>query len=111
MDKKTLENCWEIMKCNLKGPDDNTEDQDICPALLQNMGHSCWVVDDVLCEDRFLPRPKNKMRAGCLMCKVFRRYNRLTGTDRDLVKIRFPFENERYEDILLRERLRLKTRA
>ena len=40
MDKKTLENCWEIMKCNLKGPDDNTEDQDICPALLQNMGRT-----------------------------------------------------------------------
>ncbi len=102
-----LLNCWEIMHCDCELGGGRNHENGICPAYTEQMGHSCWIVAGTLCttdlREELLPPG-----ASCMTCKVFRRYNRNTGTLRHEVEQRFPAESQRHDELQAERRQRQK---
>lgn len=105
-ENEQLEDCWEIMKCGQGNEHGCEVYPGHCPAKQQGMGHSCWVVEGVLGGDSFLSAHINGRPESCITCKVFRRYNRVSGTDMEAVVEQCPFEEKQYQDRLLHNRIR-----
>ena len=106
VEHERLEDCWEIMKCGQGKDHGRDASPEYCPAKQQGMGHSCWVIEGVLGGDSFLSAHVNGRPESCITCKVFRRYNRVSGTAMDTIADQHPLEEKKYQDLLLRNRIR-----
>ena len=76
-----LKNCWEILECGRERNGSRVAELGECVASTEGMGHNRWIVAGTFGQGKVESAPVQKLRS-CTNCKVFQRYNRLTGTDR-----------------------------
>ncbi len=79
--KTKLPNCWQICNC---------KNRKNCSIPKMGMGHSCWIMCDSMC---------------CDHCKVYKLYNRETGSKGHIVEEQFPHEEEKYQKELQKRKL------
>jgi len=96
-----LEECWVIMKCERHANGRKVQEFGECNASTEGMGHSCWALDGTLCDVKFKAPAVEKLQY-CVMCEVYKRYNRATGTVADLVRNYYPNEEVKYQQLLKR---------
>ena len=94
-----MDNCWEIKKCGREAGGAKVAEFGECVASKESMGHSCWAIAGTLCGGEVQGDVKDK-HGNCLMCQVYKAYNRLTGTMGEFVAKRYADEDRRYQDLL-----------
>ena len=95
-----LRNCWEIMACGREWDGANVDRLGEFPASQEGLGHSCWIIAGTYCDDTIQGSYAQKIDI-CMLCKVYRCYNRMDGTSRNEVEKQFPVEESKYCEIMI----------
>jgi hypothetical protein len=95
--------CWEIKKCGRQPGGAKATELGVCAAAKEGLGHSCWGIAGTLCGGKVQGSVAQKS-GNCMECEVYRRYNRVGGTEAAELRRSCPEEMARYE-ALLRGRL------
>ena len=94
-----MKNCWEIKNCGREAGGAKVAELGECVASKEAFGHSCWAIAGTLCGGEVQGSVKDK-QSNCLVCEVFKAYNRMTGTMGQEVAMQFPDEIMRYQEAL-----------
>ena len=93
--EKELDECWKIMKCGREKFGAKVGERGECPASALGLVHYCWTAEGPLCDGE--SQGVYEVKIGkCMRCEVYRRYNPMSGRDRDEVQKRFSEEHRRY---------------
>ncbi len=92
-------NCWEIKKCGREKDGAKVAEFGECVASRQNLGHSCWAIAGTLCGDKVQGTPAQKERS-CMVCSVYKDYNRLTGARGGRILRNCPEEENKYRQLM-----------
>ena len=96
----TLLNCWEMKNCGRESGGAKTPESGECIASIQGLGHSCWAIAGTLC-DGIVQGTIAQKEGNCLLCDVYKMYNRLHGSrSKEIAKI-FPQEEAAYNALVL----------
>lgn len=95
-----MKNCWELRGCGREAGGDKVLELGECVASREKLGHSCWAIAGTLCGGEVQGSVKEKS-GNCLVCDVYKIYNRLTGTTGRSIPVHFPEEERRYRDLML----------
>lgn len=95
-----MENCWELRGCGREAGGVKVAELGECVASREKLGHSCWAIAGTLCGGEVQGSVKEK-NDNCLVCEVYKLYNRLTGIMGPNVSVRYPEEEIRYRDLML----------
>jgi hypothetical protein len=98
---KELLNCWQIKKCERHKGGKNVNKLGECIVSKERMGHSCWAVGGTLCGDKIQGTTAQKI-GYCTTCEVYQIYNRSMGELGKLVKTKYPEEDARYFNIMMK---------
>lgn len=104
-----LKNCWELRGCELQHNGKLRRQFGECPAAKLKMGHSCWVVAGTFCDGGIQGTASEKL-ATCMKCKVYKKYNRLNGAEKDFIRTSSPEEERKYIECIFRDRSRRRKR-
>ena len=96
-----LLNCWEIKNCERQKVGMKVYELGECIASKSNMGHSCWAIAGTFCGGEIQGTTVEKVGL-CSFCEVYQRYNRSNGKLGKLVKIMYPEEDAKYQNIMLK---------
>ncbi|MDH4317728.1 MAG: hypothetical protein OEV64_05015 [Desulfobulbaceae bacterium] len=96
-----LKNCWEIKKCGRHADGDKIEELGECVVSREQLGHSCWAVFGTLCGGEVQGDAYEKGR-NCMRCEVYKMYQRTIGEHGEMIKIYFPEEEEKYNQIIFK---------
>jgi len=94
-----LQQCWEIMSCGREKGGPKVLQFGECIASKEGLGHSCWAIAGTLCGGVVQGTFAQK-EANCILCKVYKLYNRLSGTVGAKVPEMYPEEQRRYTTML-----------
>jgi len=94
-----MKNCWEIRNCGREAGGAKVAELGECVASKENFGHSCWGIAGTLCGGEVQGSVRDK-HGNCLVCDVFKAYNRATGTAAQDVMVEHSDENRRYQQVL-----------
>ena len=96
-----LPDCWDIKNCGRESGGNKVPEFGECPASVQKMGHSCWVLAGTFCggevQGTFAQKEQN-----CMGCEVFKRYVRSFGTDKARLEAEHQDEEVRYQEFISR---------
>lgn len=95
-----MKNCWELRGCGREAGGANVVELGECIASRERLGHSCWAIAGTLCGGLVQGSVKEK-QGNCLICDVYKSYNRLTGTMGQDVARHFPEEDSKYRELML----------
>ncbi|MDH3347443.1 MAG: hypothetical protein OEM02_04985 [Desulfobulbaceae bacterium] len=68
------------------------------------MGHSCWLLSGTFCDGQVQGSALQKEK-GCRRCQVYQQYHRTEGRQGDLICKKFPEEEKKYFEVMMRKRL------
>lgn len=91
----SLQNCWEITNCGRHKGGLKEDELGECIASREGMGHSCWAIAGTMCGGVITGTAAQK-RTTCLICQVYKSYNRLNGAKAADVRKAFPEEEAKY---------------
>lgn len=94
-----LANCWAIKQCGRESGGAKVPELGECLVSSDDMGHSCWAIAGTLCAGEVQGSAAQKER-NCMLCDVYKKYQRSTGTDRDQVVAQYPEEQARYHELM-----------
>jgi len=94
-----LPQCWEIKKCGREKGGAKAQELGECQAAQQGLGHSCWAVAGTLCGGEVQGTMAQK-EGNCMLCDVYKRYHRQTGSDGLQVVAECPDEQVRYQALM-----------
>lgn len=94
-------NCWEIKKCGRQAGGDKVVELGECIVSKERLGHSCWSVFGTLCGGEVQGDAFEKGR-NCRRCEVYKMYQRTIGELGEMIKVYFPEEEEKYNQIILK---------
>jgi len=95
-----MKNCWELRGCGREAGGARVAELGECIASKEKLGHSCWAIAGTLCGGVVQGSVKEK-QGNCLICDVYKAYNRLTGTMGRDVAAHFPEEDGKYRELML----------
>lgn len=98
-----LKNCWEIMNCQREKNGSKVSELGECVASKEGLGHSCWMIAGTLCGGEVQGTVAEKEH-NCMQCEVYKKYNRITGTEGKKVPEQFPEEEKKYKSLLKNRR-------
>jgi methyl-accepting chemotaxis protein len=101
----TLLNCWDIKECGREKGGAHVSDLGECVASKEGLGHSCWAIAGTLCGGEVQGTVAQK-EGNCILCDVFKLYNRRLGEKGKEVAKEYPQEEAAYNNLML---ARLKT--
>jgi len=95
-----LKNCWEIKRCGREVGGAFVQELGVCVVARDGMGHSCWSVGGTLCGGKVQGTIALKEK-NCMLCEVYKLYNRTLGTRGRAVIQELPREEAQYRAILI----------
>ena len=95
----SLPDCWTIMNCGREVGGPKAAELGVCIAATDRYGHSCWALAGTLCGGIVQGTVAQKER-NCMACDVYKRYNRMIGTDKDRVVSEHADEERRYQELM-----------
>lgn len=95
-----LSNCWEIKGCGRQKNGMKVAELGECIASKEELGHSCWVIAGTLCGGKIQGTAAQK-EGNCMLCEVYKKYHRITGTEGKRVRSEYPAEEAKYKNIVL----------
>lgn len=95
-----LKNCWEILKCGREKGGNRAKELGVCIAARKGMGHSCWAIAGTLCGGRVQGTAAMKEQ-NCLICNVYKLYQRTSGKHGKRIKHEYPEEEIKYNSIIV----------
>jgi len=95
-----LQNCWEIKNCGREKNGIHVSDLGECVASKQGLGHSCWAIAGTLCGGEVQGTAAQK-EGNCIVCDVYKLYNRLHGSMGKEVARQYPAEAAAYNTMVL----------
>jgi len=101
----TFLNCWDIKECGRKKGGAHIVDLGECVASVEGLGHSCWAIAGTLCGGEIQGTVAQK-EGNCILCDVYKMYNRRLGTHGKDIAKGYPQEVAAYNKLMLD---RLKT--
>jgi hypothetical protein len=94
-----MKNCWEIKNCDREKGGVKVSELGECIASKEGLGHSCWAIAGTLCEGEVQGTAAGKERS-CMICDVYKLYNRMTGSEGERIVQELPEEQQKYGTIL-----------
>jgi len=94
-------NCWEITGCGRENGGVMMEEFGECVASVEGLGHSCWAIAGTLCGGEVQGSVAQKI-GFCTSCGVHKLYNRSRGEKGKSVIEKFPEEEARYVEMMLK---------
>lgn len=94
-----LKNCWEIKNCGRQIGGPKAGELGVCVAAQDGFGHSCWAIAGTLCGGKIQGTAAQK-ELNCMVCPVYKEYNRTIGTKGVNVQKEYPDEDARFKKIL-----------
>ena len=96
----TLLNCWNIKECGRERGGAHVAEFGECIASKEGLGHSCWAIAGTLCGGE-VQGTAAKKEQNCIMCDVYKMYNRRLGSHgKDVIKD-YPQEEAAYNTMML----------
>jgi hypothetical protein len=96
-----MKNCWEIKVCGREAGGEKVAELGECIASKEGFGHSCWAIAGTLCGG-VVQGSESQKHGNCLICDVYKSYNRLTGTMAKEITLQYPDEEKRHQGLLRR---------
>jgi methyl-accepting chemotaxis protein len=96
-----MKNCWEIKHCGREAGGDKVSELGECISSKEGFGHSCWAIAGTLCGGA-VQGSVNEKHGNCLICEVYKSYNRMTGAMAGDIALQCPEEETRYREFLRR---------
>ncbi len=99
-----MKNCWEIKNCDREKGGVKVSQLGECIASKEGLGHSCWAIAGTLCGGEVQGTAARKEQS-CMICDVYKLYNRMTGSEGERIAQELPEEQKKY-GTMLRNRIR-----
>jgi len=100
-----MKNCWEILNCGRQKGGLKIRELGECIVSKERFGHSCWAIAGTLCGGVVQGTHAEKEK-NCVLCDVYKLYNRQIGSEGQRIATEFPEEAKRYNAAL---RVRMKS--